>query len=65
MPLKDKQYLANIVSRISASVTTVNEKIVADQQGKASAEELLTAVALQQLANLPVRTKNTPTCLME
>ncbi len=33
MQLKDKQFLANVFSRISASVKTVNEKIVAHRTG--------------------------------
>ena len=47
---KDKQYLANMFKRISASVTTVNAKIIAVQQKKISVEELLASVALEQLA---------------
>jgi hypothetical protein len=50
MYVKDKQYLANIFKRISASVTTVNTKIIAAQQKKISVEELLASVALEQLA---------------
>lgn len=50
MYVKDKQYLANIFKRISASVTTVNAKIIASQQKKISVEELLASVALEQLA---------------
>jgi hypothetical protein len=50
MYLKDKLYLANIFKRISASVTTVNEKIVAFQKKNISIEEMHAAVALEQLA---------------
>jgi hypothetical protein len=50
MQVKDKRYLANILSRVSASVTTVNEKIIAHRNGKASVEALQTTVALEQLA---------------
>jgi hypothetical protein len=50
MYVKDKQYLANIYKRISASVTTVNAKIIACQQNKISMEALQTSVALEQLA---------------
>ena len=50
MELKDKQYFVNVYNKISASVTTVNEKIVARQKGKASVEDLLATVALEQLA---------------
>ena len=49
MQLKDKQYFVNIYNKISASVTTVNEKIVARQKGKASVEDLLATVALAWL----------------
>jgi len=48
--VKDKQYLANVFKRISASVTTVNAKIIAAQQKKISIEELQATVALEQLA---------------
>ena len=50
MYVKDKRYLANIFRKISESVTTVNAKIIAAQQKKISVEELLTSVALEQLA---------------
>ncbi len=50
MYVKEKQYLANIFKRISASVKTANEKIIACQQKKISIEELHAAVALEQLA---------------
>lgn len=52
MYVKDKLYLANILERISASVTTVNAKIIASHQNKISIEELQTSVALEQLAML-------------
>jgi hypothetical protein len=52
MYVKDKRYLANIFKRISASVTTVNAKIVASQQHKISIEAVQTSVALEQLAIL-------------
>jgi hypothetical protein len=50
MYVKDKQFLANVFARISASVTTVNAKIIASQQKKISTEDLLATVALEQLA---------------
>jgi len=50
MYVKDKQFLANIFTRMSASVTTVNEKIVACRQNKISIESLQTTVALEQLS---------------
>lgn len=50
MHVKDKQYLANVFSRISASVDTVNEKITAHQNGKLSVDEFQATVALEQLA---------------
>jgi hypothetical protein len=50
MYVKDKQYLANIFKRISASVATVNAKIIASQQKRISVEELLASVALEQLS---------------
>jgi len=50
MQVKDKQYLANIFNRISASVKTVNDKIIANQQKKATVEEVMTTAALEQLA---------------
>jgi hypothetical protein len=52
MYVKDKQFLTNIFDRISASVTTVNAKIIARQQNKISMEALQTSVALEQLAIL-------------
>ena len=50
MQVKDKQYLANVFNRITKSVNTVNAEIIARQQGKISAEDLLTVVAMEQLA---------------
>jgi hypothetical protein len=50
MQVKDKRYLVNIYNRVSASVTNVNEKIIAHRDGKASVESLQMAVALEQLA---------------
>ena len=50
MQVKDKQYVANIFNKISASVKTVNDKIIANQQKKASVEELIATAALEQLA---------------
>lgn len=52
MHVKDKLFLANIFKRISASVTTVNARIIACQQKKISVEELHASVALEQLAML-------------
>jgi hypothetical protein len=49
MQVKDKQYLANIYNKISASVKTVNDKIIANQQKKATVEELMATAALEQL----------------
>ena len=50
MQVRDKQYLANIFSRISASVKTVNDKIIANQQKKATVEDVMATTALEQLA---------------
>jgi hypothetical protein len=50
MQVKDKQFLANVFNRISASVTKVNEKIVAHQQKKIPVDDLLATTALEQLA---------------
>jgi len=50
MQVKDKQYMASIFSKISASVTTVNDKIIANQQKKATVEDVIATVALEQLA---------------
>jgi hypothetical protein len=49
MQVKDKQYIANIYNKISASVKTVNDKIIANQQKKATVEELMATAALEQL----------------
>jgi hypothetical protein len=49
MQVKDKQYVANIFNRISASVKTVNDKIIANQQKKATVEDLMATAALEQL----------------
>ena len=49
MQVKDKQYVANIFNRISASVTTVNDKIIANRQKKATVEDVIATVALEQL----------------
>lgn len=50
MQVKDKQFVANVFNRISASVATVNKKIVAHQQKMISADAVLVTVALEQLA---------------
>jgi len=50
MQVKDKRYLANIFTRISTSVNTVNEKIIAHRNGKASIEELQTTFVSEQLS---------------
>ncbi len=49
MQVKDKIYLVNVFSRVSASVNTINEKILAHRQGKTTTEELLAVAALEQL----------------
>jgi hypothetical protein len=49
MQVKDKQYMVNLFNRISASVKTVNDKIIANQQKKATVEDLLATTALEQL----------------
>jgi hypothetical protein len=49
MQTKDKQFLANVFKRVSASVTTVNAKIVAHQQGKISAADVQATTGLEQL----------------
>jgi hypothetical protein len=50
MQVKDKQYVANIYNKISASVKTVNDKIIANQQKRATVEDLIATAALEQLA---------------
>jgi hypothetical protein len=50
MQLKDKQYLANIYSRIQASVSTINAKILGHQNGTVSLEELQATAAIEQLS---------------
>lgn len=50
MQVKDKQYLVNIFNKISASVKTVNDKIIANQQRSATVGDLMATVALEQLA---------------
>jgi hypothetical protein len=50
MQVKDKQYLVKVFNSITASADTVNKKIAAYQQGKASAEAVRTTAALEQLA---------------
>jgi hypothetical protein len=50
MQVKDRQFMVNIFNRISASVTKVNDKIIANAQKTATIEELMTTVALEQLA---------------
>lgn len=50
MQPKDKQFVANIYNRISASVKTVNEKIIANRQNKATIEDLIATAALEQVA---------------
>jgi hypothetical protein len=49
MQTKDKQYLVNIFDKIESSVKTVNEKIIAQQQKRATVEDLIATVALEQL----------------
>lgn len=49
MQVKDKKYMLNIFKRISESVKTANEKILAQQQGKLSLEQLKATLALEQL----------------
>ena len=50
MQVKDKQHLANIFNRILASVKTVNDKIIANQQKRATVEDLMATAVLEQLA---------------
>jgi hypothetical protein len=50
MQVKDKQFAANVFDRISASVATVNAKIIAQQQKKITVDDLLATTALEQLA---------------
>jgi hypothetical protein len=50
MQVKDKQYFLNVFNKISESVKTVNDKIIAHQQSNATIEGLLATVALEQLA---------------
>lgn len=49
MYVKDKQFLVNIFKRISKSVETVNEKVIAHQQKRIPTEDLLATVAMEQL----------------
>jgi hypothetical protein len=49
MQVKDRQYMVNILNRIAASVKTVNDKIIANQQKRATVEDLMATVALEQL----------------
>ena len=49
MQLKDKQFVANIFSKVSASVKTVNDKIIEHQQNRATVEGLMATIALEQL----------------
>jgi len=46
---KDRQFVANIFSKISESVKTVNDQIIAHQQKRATVEGLIATVALEQL----------------
>jgi hypothetical protein len=50
MQVKDKHYVTNIFNRVSASVKTVNDKIIAHQQKRAAAEDVIATAALEQLA---------------
>lgn len=50
MQVKDNQYLVNVFNRISASVNTVNDKIIANAQKRAAVEDLIATTALEQLA---------------
>ena len=49
MQLKDKEYLINVVNRVSASVTTVNETITAYKNGKMPLENFQATITVQQL----------------
>lgn len=49
MQSKDKQFVANIFNKISASVKTVNDKIIDHQQNRATVESLMATIALEQL----------------
>jgi hypothetical protein len=50
MQIKDKKYFVNVFNKISESVKTVNDKIIANQQKQATMESLLATVALEQLS---------------
>jgi hypothetical protein len=50
MQVMDKRFLANVYNRVAASVTTINEKILARRLGKATVEDLIATAALEQLA---------------
>jgi hypothetical protein len=52
MYVKDKKYVADIFKRTSASVATVNAKIIACQKGEMTVEALQTSVAIEQLSML-------------
>jgi hypothetical protein len=50
MQSKDKKFLVDVYDKISASVTTVNDSIVAHQQRNTTVEQVMATVALEQLA---------------
>ena len=50
MQMKDRQYMVNIFNRIAASVKTMNDKIIANQQKRATVEDIMVTAALEQLA---------------
>lgn len=50
MYVKDKQYLAGVINKISASVNAVNAQIIARREGKVSADDFLASIVLTQLA---------------
>jgi hypothetical protein len=50
MQLKDRQFFKNIYDRIGESVNRVNEKIVAQQQGRITSADVTATAALEQLA---------------
>jgi hypothetical protein len=50
MFVKDKQYLANVIKKIGASVDAVNAQIIARREGRVSADDFLASITLTQLA---------------
>jgi hypothetical protein len=50
MQSKDKKFLTDVYNKVSASVTTVNDSIVAHEEGKTTVQQVIATAALEQLA---------------